>query len=149
MLGARLAGAWATVGPAMLLIVGALLVVLLTECSRVPVDDPATHLELTMVHEVMVLDHSGPDFAFVTYGAALKFMLLGSILLHAAFPQVTALGWMGAPLWLVGLLALAIVVGVIESTIARLRLNRVSLLLTGATVLAALAILLVLTKERA
>src|SRR5262249_10033698 len=147
MLGLNLANAWGIAGPAMLLVVGSLLVVLLTECSRIPVDDPATHLELTMIHEVMVLDHSGPDFAFITYGAAMKFMLLGSIVLHTAIPQAAWLGWGGVPLRLAALMGLAMVVGVIESTMARLRLNRVPLLLASATVLSALAVLLVLMKR--
>ena len=54
-----------------------LFVVFLAENARIPVDDPNTHLELTMIHEVMVLDHSGPDFAMIQYTAALKFWLLG------------------------------------------------------------------------
>jgi formate hydrogenlyase subunit 4 len=146
MLSASLAGTWSSVAPAMILVVGALLVVLLAECCRIPVDDPATHLELTMIHEVMVLDHSGPDFAFITYAAALKFMLLGSILLHAAFPQTADMAaFVAVPMRIGALLVLAVVVGVIESTMARLRLNRVPMLLAGATVLAGLAVLLVLT----
>jgi formate hydrogenlyase subunit 4 len=141
--------AWGSVGPAMLLVVGALLVVLLTECSRIPVDDPATHLELTMIHEVMVLDHSGPELAFIQYGAALKFLLLGSILLHVAIP-LPGETWAyiaGPIIRLAALLGLAVVVGVIESGMARLRLNRVPLLLAGATVLSGLAVLLVLAKQ--
>lgn len=149
MIGTQLYGAWHVAGPAMLLVVGALLIVLLTETCRVPVDDPATHLELTMIHEVMVLDHSGPDFAYITYAAALKFLLLGSILLHTAIPHP------GCPLWIDGLLrfaelsGLAALVGVIESSMARLRLNRVPLLLASATVLAALAAVLTLTRSMA
>ncbi|MCK6486516.1 MAG: NADH-quinone oxidoreductase subunit H [Phycisphaerae bacterium] len=145
IVGPQLFAAWSAVGPAMLLVVGALLIVLLTETCRVPVDDPATHLELTMIHEVMVLDHSGPDFAYITYAAALKFLLLGSILLHAAFPHPGWPLWVDVPLRLVELVVLAAVVGVIESSMARLRLNRVPLLLAGATVLAALAAVLILT----
>jgi len=60
MVGPQLYGAWSSVGPVMVLVAGTLLIVLVTETCRVPVDDPATHLELTMIHEVMVLDHSGP-----------------------------------------------------------------------------------------
>lgn len=149
MIGPPLFEAWGTVGPAMLLVVGSLFIVLLTETCRVPVDDPATHLELTMIHEVMVLDHSGPDFAYITYGAALKFLLLGSILLHAAFPHPGWPLWIDVPLRLIELLGLAAVVGVIESSMARLRLNRVPLLLAGATVLAALAAVLTLTGSMA
>ena len=149
MIGSQVYGAWHTAGPAMLLIVGALLIVLLTETCRVPVDDPATHLELTMIHEVMVLDHSGPDFAYITYAAALKFLLLGSILLHAAIPHSGCPLWIDALLRLAELSGLAVLVGVIESSVARLRLNRVPLLLASATVLAALAAALTLTRSMA
>ncbi len=149
MIGPRLFEAWSTAGPAMLLVVGALLIVLLTETCRVPVDDPATHLELTMIHEVMVLDHSGPDFAYITYAAALKFLLLASILLHAAFPHPDWPLWIDAPLRLVELFGLAVLVGIIESSMARLRMNRVPLLLAGASVLAALAAVLTLSRSMA
>ena len=71
---------WMHGGAALLLIAGALLVVLLTESCRIPVDDPNTHLELTMIHEVMVLDHSGPDFAMILYGAALKLWIMSALL---------------------------------------------------------------------
>jgi formate hydrogenlyase subunit 4 len=143
LLGYQLAAAF---GPAMLLVVGALFVVLLTECCRIPVDDPTTHLELTMIHEVMVLDHSGPEFAYILYGASLKFLLLGSILVHAAIPHVAWLEWAAPIVRLAALIGLAAIIGVIESTMARLRLNRVPLLLAGATALSGLAVLLVLAK---
>src|SRR5207249_5510875 len=58
----------------------ALFAVYLAENSRIPVDDPGTHLELTMIHEVMVLDHGGVDLAFVQYGSALKLFILGAVL---------------------------------------------------------------------
>ena len=56
----------------------------LAENARIPVDDPNTHLELTMIHEVMVLDHGGPDLAFIQYGAALKLWVLGALLVGIA-----------------------------------------------------------------
>jgi formate hydrogenlyase subunit 4 len=149
MVGPTLYGAWGAVGPAMILVVVALLIVLLTETCRVPVDDPATHLELTMIHEVMVLDHSGPDFAAITYAAALKFMLLGAILLHAALPHAGLAVWADAPLRAAELVFLAALVGVFESIMARLRLNRVPLLLAAATVLAMLATVFTLTRSAA
>ena len=147
MLGPELLTEWQATGPAMVLIVGALLIVLLTETCRVPVDDPATHLELTMIHEVMVLDHSGPEFALIEYGSALKFVLLGSMLIHVAFPHPQSLSWVDPALRFVELSALAALVGVIESVMARLRLNRAPLLLAGATVLSALAVALVLGRK--
>ncbi len=137
MLGPVLAAAWPGMMPASLLIAAALFIVMLTECSRIPVDDPTTHLELTMVHEVMVLDHGGPELAMATFAAALKLLLLGSILLHVAMPLAP---W---PMKVVALPLLAAVVGVVESTMARLRLYRVPLLLGSALVLAGLAALLV------
>jgi formate hydrogenlyase subunit 4 len=97
----------------------------------------------------MVLDHSGPDFAFITYAAALKFTLLGSLLIHAAIPHPVSLAWASAPLRIVELGVLAGVVGVVESMTARLRLNRVPMFLTGATVLAAIAVVLVLMRRTA
>ena len=59
----------------LILLIVALFLMLLIECCRVPVDDPTTHLELTMIHEVMVLDNSGIDLAFITWGAAIKMFL--------------------------------------------------------------------------
>jgi len=83
----------------------------------------------------------------ITYAAALKFMLLGSVLLHAALPHGALPGWIDAPLRAVELTALAVLIGVLESSMARLRLNRVPLLLAGATVLAGLAAVLTLTRS--
>lgn len=149
MVGPDLLPEWSIAGPAMILVVGALLVVLLTESCRVPVDDPATHLELTMIHEVLVLDHSGPEFALITYSAALKFTLLGAILVHAAIPHPEAISLLGPLLRIVELAVLAMIVGIIESVMARLRLNRVPMLLAGATVLSAIAVVLVLVRRTA
>jgi formate hydrogenlyase subunit 4 len=67
---------------ALFLVAVALFVVLLAENSRMPVDDPNTHLELTMIHEVMVLDHSGPLFGLILYGAAIKLFLLSALILR-------------------------------------------------------------------
>jgi len=65
-------GLWNMAGAPLLFIVISFFIILLTENSRVPVDDPATHLELTMIHEVMVLDHSGPDFGLIELGSFCK-----------------------------------------------------------------------------
>src|SRR5262249_45821996 len=77
---------WGAAHPAYLVAVVALFVVLLAENARIPVDDPATHLELTMIHEVMVLDHSGPDFATIVYGTAVKLFVMGALLAHLILP---------------------------------------------------------------
>jgi formate hydrogenlyase subunit 4 len=134
---------WAASGLSVLLVAAATGVILLTENSRIPVDDPNTHLELTMIHEVMVLDHSGPDFAFILYGAALKLWVLGSLIVGVVLPIRT--GWyvIDDVLALASMLALGIAVGAVESTMARLRLTRVPQLLVGAGTLSAVALVLV------
>jgi formate hydrogenlyase subunit 4 len=132
MLGAPLPGAWHRYGVALGLTAASLFLVFLAENCRMPVDDPTTHLELTMIHEVMVLDHSGPDFGLILCGAAVKFALLGALLvdLLLPLPQCPPLGRVA--IQSAGLLALSVGVGVVESTMARLRLNRVFLLLVAA-----------------
>jgi formate hydrogenlyase subunit 4 len=109
------------------------------------VDDPNTHLELTMIHEVMVLDHSGPDLAFIEYGAAVKLFLFAALLVHLVlpFPQSPALG---ALVLLAGVGVTAAAVGVTESTMARLRLRRVPQLIVSAGALAALGLAVVLQR---
>jgi formate hydrogenlyase subunit 4 len=144
LLGDGLAATWRTDGPALLLVALAIFVVALAENARIPVDDPATHLELTMIHEVMVLDHSGPDLALIQYGAALKLYLFGALVvklaLGARFPD-PAVAFLAFGL---GQLAFAVAIGLVESTMARLRLVRVHQLLIGATVLSAFALVLLL-----
>jgi formate hydrogenlyase subunit 4 len=135
---------WLLQGPALGLIAVALSIVLLAENSRIPVDDPNTHLELTMIHEVMVLDHSGPDFAFILYAAALKLWLLGSLLAGLVLPVRSGNRWADGAVALAGVGLVGVVVGIAESTLARLRLVRVPKLLVGATALAAVAVVLVL-----
>jgi len=135
---------WHTAGPALGLIGAALLLVLLVENCRIPFDDPDTHLELTMIHEAMVLDYGGPDLAFVFYGAALKLWLFGTLLVNLLLPFRPARPAAGIGLLVGGLLVVAVVVGVVESAMARLRLLKTPLLLLGAAALAALGLALIL-----
>lgn len=137
---------WMRLGPVLALTAGAILVVLLAENARIPVDDPNTHLELTMIHEVMVLDHGGPDFAFIQYGAALKLWLMGSLLVGVVLPMGGLSIWLQLVLGCGGMFLLAVLVGLIESGMARLRLLMVPQLLVGASVLAGVALLLVLRQ---
>ena len=130
--------------PALMLLAASMLVVLLAENARIPVDDPNTHLELTMIHEVMVLDHGGVDLAFVHYASALKFWVLGALLLGVAVPVRSGVPWVDLGLGTAGLVVLAVVVGVIESVMARLRLVRVPELLVTASILALLSVVWVL-----
>jgi len=130
---------WGEAAPALALASATLLVVYLVENARIPVDDPTTHLELTMIHEVMVLDHAGVDLAFIEYGAALKLWLLGLLLVGLVVPVRTHNLWLDGSAIIGGLFGLAVVVGVIESSMARLRLNNVPALIVGGGVLSAVA----------
>jgi len=135
---------WFNTGAALLLLVGALFTVLLAENSRIPFDDPNTHLELTMIHEVMVLDHSGPAFGYILYGAALKLFVLGAFFTHIALPLKSGNSLLDWGLFVIIMLALAVAIGVVESVMARLRLLRIPQLLVAATILSAFAMLLIL-----
>lgn len=107
-----------------ILLAFALFIMLLVEGSRVPVDDPNTHLELTMIHEVMILDNSGVDLAFLTYACAMKMVILGTLIANVIIPVGTN-ALLSFCLLLLILLALAVVVGCVESLTARLRMNHV------------------------
>jgi len=144
MMAAASAGVWWTALPALLLVLGSLLAVFLTENARIPVDDPNTHLELTMIHEVMVLDHSGPDLALIEYAAALRLWVLGALIVGLGTPLRTGLPMADVGIFLAGMLVLVGFVGVLESAIARLRLLRVPQFLVGAVSFSALALVLVL-----
>jgi formate hydrogenlyase subunit 4 len=142
MLGTPLAAAWPRAGASLSLVGISLFVLLLAENSRVPVDDPATHLELTMIHEVIVLDHGGPDLALILYSSALKLALFGVLVVSVFVPRASFSGPAALALLLAGLAVVAVAVGVVESVMARLRLVRVPQLLVGAAVLALFATIL-------
>jgi formate hydrogenlyase subunit 4 len=135
---------WFGSGAALILLMGALFITLLAENCRIPFDDPNTHLELTMIHEVMVLDHSGPGLACALYGASLKLFVLGALFIHVAVPFQSGNSLLDWLLFTCAMLLLAMAVGVVESVMARVRLNRVPQLLIAACILAAFATLLVL-----
>lgn len=131
-------------GLPLLLIACAFFVVYLAENARIPFDDPNTHLELTMTHEVMVLDHGGPDLAFVQYAGALKLWALGALVVGIALPVRTGRVAVDLGAALAGMVLLGIATGCVESAFARVRLNRVPQLLVAAVVLSSLALMLVL-----
>lgn len=119
-----------------------LLILLQAEASRVPVDDPLTHLELTMVHEVMILDHSGPELAAMQYAGAVKMTTYAGLIAALLNPfdpvshQVT-----GALTSIIIMLIVAIVVGCVESLVARLRMRFVPVYLILASAAAAACLL--------
>ena len=139
--------AWLRDGPALALVAGSLFLVFLTENARIPVDDPNTHLELTMIHEVMVLDHGGPDLAFILYASALKLWILGAVLVGIAVPARSGSPWVAGAAAVGGLCFLAVLVGIIESSMARLRLVRVPQLLAAASVLSAVALMVLFRRS--
>jgi formate hydrogenlyase subunit 4 len=124
------------------LLAAGLFTVLLAENCRVPFDDPNTHLELTMIHEVMVLDHSGPLLAVVLHGAAVKLLLFAVLLVQAVLPLgELSLAAAGGTL-AAGVLLVTVAVGLVESLWARYAFRRVPLLLTTALLLCLFALLM-------
>jgi formate hydrogenlyase subunit 4 len=136
---------WLIYGPALVPLGIALFVVILLENSRIPIDDPTTHLELTMIHEVMVLDHSGPDLALIEFGAFQKLLVLGSLLvemLNFSSSRFTLL--VRLPIYLLGLVLLAAAIALTEVAAARFRMRQVPRFLFGAFLLAAFSVIVVL-----
>ena len=144
MLDLGAAGAWQKASASIILILASWFIVLLAENARVPFDDPNTHLELTMIHEVMVLDHAGPAFGFILYGSALKLTVFATLLVTLLIPSRSGSHALAFALFAGGLVGVGVVVGLVESSMARLRLVRVPQLLVTATLLAAFAVVLVL-----
>ncbi len=122
-------------GSGALLLGAGLFTVLLAENSRVPFDDPNTHLELTMIHEAMVLDHSGPGFATILHGAAVKLMVFSILLAQVVLPMDTMGPWQAAGALAAAVFVTAVGVGLVESLLARFAFRRVPLLLTTAFLL--------------
>jgi len=139
---------WKLLNPAHVLAFAALFIVLLAETGRIPVDNPATHLELTMIHEAMLLEYSGRYLALMEWGASIRQLVLMTLLVNVFFPvglagPQTSAAALGLSLfaYLAKLLALSAAVVVVETTNAKLRLFRVPDLLSASFVLATLALL--------
>jgi len=139
--------AWKILNPAHVLAFAALFIVLLAETGRIPIDNPATHLELTMIHEAMILEYSGRYLALIEWSASIKQLVLMALLVNIFFPIGIATNFSPASmglsfLWLMmKLLSLAAAVVLVETTNAKLRLFRVPDLLSTSFILAALALL--------
>ena len=117
--------------PSDILALAGLFVVLIAETGRIPVDNPATHLELTMIHEAMVLEYSGPDLALVEWASARKELLYITLLIDLFIPIGIATTTTAAALavavvaWAGKVLVFAVVITLVETTNAKLRLFRV------------------------
>ena len=144
MLGVPLAHAWSAASPSLVLAAAALFMLSLAENCRVPVDDPLTHLELTMIHEVMVLDHSGPDLALLQYAGSLKAALLGAVVVRVFAAGLPLPPAFALAVLLPGLAAYAVGIGVVESVVARLRMQKVPQLVAAAAAVAGFGLILLL-----
>jgi len=144
---AALGQSWRFLAPQQMLAFAALFIVLIAETGRIPVDNPATHLELTMIHEAMILEYSGPYLALIEWSAAMKQLVLMTLLVNVFFPFGLSAGWSPAGLalslivFVVKLLGLSVVVSLVETANAKMRLFRVPELLAVAFVLSAMALI--------
>jgi formate hydrogenlyase subunit 4 len=137
---------WRFLAPSQMLAAAAMCMVLIAETGRIPVDNPATHLELTMIHEAMILEYSGPNLALIEWGASIKQLLLMTLLINSFWPFGLQAGWslagvvtsLGYLLLKLALLSCAVVV--LETTNAKMRLFRVPEMLAVAFTLGALAL---------
>ncbi|MDR4474592.1 MAG: NADH-quinone oxidoreductase subunit H [Nitrospira sp.] len=132
--------------PAHLMALAAMFIVTLAETGRVPVDNPATHLELTMIHEAMLLEYSGRYLALMEWAAGIKLLVLLTLIVNVFAPWGIATSLApaalatGTAVYVLKVAGLAVVIGVIESMFAKLRLFRVPELLGAAFILALLAL---------
>lgn len=131
--------------PVFILLFAVLFLILLTENSRMPVDDPNTHLELTMIHEAMILDYGGVDLGFVLYGASIKLFLFMAFAVSLLWPPALAWGLSSVTCFFLKMTAMAVLIGVVESMTARVRLIKVSQLLMANFVMAIFALLVALS----
>jgi formate hydrogenlyase subunit 4 len=136
-------------GAGAVLLAAGLFLVLLAENCRVPFDDPNTHLELTMIHEVMVLDHSGPPLAVLLHCAAMKLLLFALLLTQAVLPIGRLSEPANATVLAGGVLLAMVGVGLVESLLARLAFRRVPLFLVTAFLLCLFALLMAWKGGRA
>jgi len=130
-----------------LMALAALFIVTIAETGRVPVDNPATHLELTMIHEAMILEYSGRYLALVEWASGIKLLVFLTLIVNVFAPwgiattlTPVALG-VGLAVYVLKVAAVAALIGVIESMFAKLRLFRVTDLLGVAFILALLGVL--------
>ncbi len=138
------AQAWTSGRPELLLIAFSMGVILLVENCRIPIDDPATHLELTMIHEVMVLDHSGVNLAFILYASSLKLWIFASLLAGLFIPDMPPAAH--AAITIASIFVISAGVGVVESVMARLRMTIVSAFIGLAGAVAAFVLILTLVR---
>jgi formate hydrogenlyase subunit 4 len=138
---------WQFLAPAQMLACAAMFLVLIAETGRIPVDNPATHLELTMIHEAMILEYSGPYLGLIEWGASLKQLVLMTLLINCFLPYGLQPHWswsgvaVGLAYLVLKLLVVAGAIVLVETCNAKMRLFRVPELLAVAFTLGALALI--------
>ncbi len=138
---------WRFLAPSQILAFAAMFIVLIAETGRIPVDNPATHLELTMIHEAMILEYSGPYLALIEWGASIKQLILMTLLINTFYPfglstELTPISIaIGCGSYLLKLVLLASLIVLVETTNAKIRLFRVPELLAVAFILGALSLI--------
>jgi len=130
-----------TLKPVFLLLFFSFFLILLTENSRIPIDDPNTHLELTMIHEVMVLDYSGPDLGLILYSASMKLFLFMALTTSLLWPQPMEWEWISIGTLFLKIAGMAVAIGIVESANARLRLIKIPQFLIANFVVTVFALL--------
>jgi len=133
---------WRHALPMLAMVAVSFLILTLVENSRMPVDDPNTHLELTMIHEVMVLDNTGPDLGFILYASSLKLWLLGSLVVGIVTPGNTGSLWLDVIISWAGMGVFAVIIGLLGALMARLHLNNTPPLIVAAGALSAVALMI-------
>ncbi|HUL11356.1 MAG TPA: NADH-quinone oxidoreductase subunit H [Methylococcaceae bacterium] len=133
--------------PSFVFALGSLMLVAIAETGRIPVDNPATHLELTMIHEAMILEYSGRWLALIEWASQIKLMLYGVLIANIFFPwgiaqdfSLPALGW-GVAMIALKLAVLAVILALSEAVFAKMRIFRVQEYLSFAYLLSVLGML--------
>ena len=133
--------------PSYLFALGGLILVAIAETGRIPVDNPATHLELTMIHEAMILEYSGRHLALMEWAAQIKLALYGTLIANIFLPWGISQNFspmdlgIGLSAILVKLMLLAVLLAVSETVLAKMRVFRVPTFLNLALLLALLGLL--------
>ncbi|MBF0119597.1 MAG: NADH-quinone oxidoreductase subunit H [Desulfobacterales bacterium] len=139
LLGENAMSLWKASGVSILFIIISLFMILLVENTRVPIDDPATHLELTMIHEVMILDHSGPDLALIELGASFKLLFYSSFITCLVFPFKFQSQLLNVLCFFIILSLVYMFIGIVESVIARYKMDKIPKFILSSFALAVFA----------
>ncbi len=133
---------WQTSAALLVMVSFAWFFILLTENSRIPVDDPNTHLELTMIHEVMILDASGPDLAYIEYASSLKLWIFSGLLVNLVVPLRFEALWQQVAVFIIGMFFVNVIIGIVESVMARFKLLQIPIMLISSAALGLIALMI-------